>query len=61
MYLEMGTWKFNGDKTHIILTRADGKETDYTITRLEKNDLRLKSTLESGCERKIHFLPKGDG
>lgn len=61
MHVESGTWKFNGDKTHLILTSDAGVESDFTILRLEKNDLRLKRIIDGGSERKIHFWPKTGG
>lgn len=61
MYVESGTWKFNNDKTHLILTSGTGVEYDFTILRLEKNDLRLKQVINGGGERKIHFWPKSNG
>lgn len=57
-YVESGSWDFNGDKTHVMMTSADGKTVDYTILRLQKNDLRVKYTDENEVEWEIHYIPK---
>lgn len=57
-YMETGAWEFNGDKTHVLFTSAGGKNVDYTILRLQKNDLRVKYTDENKVEWEIHYIPK---
>src|ERR1044072_7323113 len=38
-HVEMGTWKFNDDKTHLLCTSNSGAVVDYYILRLDNNQL----------------------
>lgn len=39
---EVGTWKFNSDKTQFITTDSDGDVTTFTIVKLKNDILKLK-------------------
>lgn len=56
-YTESGTWKFNDDKTHVLLSAYDGKVSDYTVLKLENCALWIRFT-EEGDEWEVHLFPK---
>ena len=42
-----GSWAFNGSKTHILLTNADGEITAYKIIKLKKDEMKVEYTSNS--------------
>ena len=42
-----GSWAFNANKTHILLTNADGEVTSYKIIKLKKDELKVQYTSNS--------------
>lgn len=56
---ESGEWKFEDNKTKIVLTSSSGKMKEYRITCLKEKDLRLKYN-DGGSEWEMRFVPKPD-
>ena len=53
-----GDWKFNSDKTGLILTE-NGVDTEVTILRLKNDELWIKETYTSGGQQDIletHYI-----
>ncbi len=57
-HMENGDWRFNGDKTHVVLSDSNGGEVDYTIRKLDKSELWLSSTNNEGHEVELRLMPK---
>ncbi|MEJ6583196.1 MAG: lipocalin family protein [Crocinitomicaceae bacterium] len=43
------TWVFNGNKTQVLVTNADGSIDSYEIIKLEKDSLKLKIINNNGA------------
>jgi hypothetical protein len=53
-----GTWEFNSDKTHVVLTNSDGETEDYTILRLKEKELWVRLHDDNNDEWEVHLVPK---
>ena len=55
---DSGTWEFNSDQTHVILTNSDGEQQDYTILRLKEKELWVRFHDDNNDEWEVHLVPK---
>ena len=43
-----GTWVFNANKTHVLVTNNNGSLTSYEIVKLEKDSFKVRNTDSNG-------------
>jgi hypothetical protein len=56
---ESGTWKFNSDKTELIITETSPGSSTWTwkIIRLKETELKVSETTPSGLVKEFTLLP----
>ena len=62
-YDETGTWVYNDDKTHIILSKTSsgsgsGFDGDWELLKLKEKELWMKTAQSNGTVLEIHFVPR---
>lgn len=51
-----GGWKFDSDKTHVLVTNGDGSLDSYEIVMLEKDEAKFRRTDGDGNLIVYHFV-----